>query len=431
MNSRKVKKTNVKESRQKEFNEILSLYDFIAPRKELKELYEQGVNEFVNGIALLAIKAMIDAEIESKCGKPYERSTSHACYRHGKQKTGYVIVNGQKIQLEKPRIVKRGGTKKEVPLETYNNFQKNSIIEASVMAKMLHGVSTRNYRAVAEAIQDSYGIEKSSVSRHFVKASARALKEFDERPIDGYYPIIFIDGYEIGGDMMIIALGVNENGVKKALSMRQGGTENAGIINSMFDDMINRGLQKERPVLFVIDGAKAIYSAITKRFDNCFIQRCREHKKRNIIDHAPEKMKDEVERRLNAAYAEQDYEKARAQLNSFAKWADNINPDMGRSVREGMEETLTVIKLGVSPYLYKTVYSTNPIESLNSSLERFAHRVKKWGKGDMKKRWLASAILQSEERMHRVKGFMGISSLVKNMEKILEDQKLRIDSKAS
>jgi len=431
MNSKKVKKTNVKESRQKEFNEILSLYDFIAPRKELKELYEQGVNEFVNGIALLAIKAMIDAEIESKCGKPYERSTSHACYRHGKQKTGYVIVNGQKIQLEKPRIVKRGGTKKEVPLETYNNFQKNSIIEASVMAKMLHGVSTRNYRAVAEAIQDSYGIEKSSVSRHFVKASARALKEFDERPIDGYYPIIFIDGYEIGGDMMIIALGVNENGVKKALSMRQGGTENAGIINSMFDDMENRGLQKERPVLFVIDGAKAIYSAITKRFDNCFIQRCREHKKRNIIDHAPEKMKDEVERRLNAAYAEQDYEKARAQLNSFAKWADNINPDMGRSVREGMEETLTVIKLGVSPYLYKTVYSTNPIESLNSSLERFAHRVKKWGKGDMKKRWLASAILQSEERMHRVKGFMGISSLVKNMEKILEDQKLRIDSKAS
>ena len=131
----------------------------------------------------------------------------------------------------------------------------------------------------------------------------------------------------------------------------------------------------------MIDGSKAIYSAITKRFDNCFIQRCREHKKRNIIDHAPEKMKDEVERRLNAAYAEQDYEKARAQLNSFAKWADNINPDMGRSVREGMEETLTVIKLGVSPYLYKTVYSTNPIESLNSSLERFAHRVKKWGKG--------------------------------------------------
>jgi transposase-like protein len=374
---------------------------------------------------------MIDGEIESKCGKPYERSSSYSCYRHGKQKTGYVIVNGQKIQLEKPRVVKRGRPKKEVPLETYNNFQRNSIIETSVMAKMLDGVSTRNYRAVAEAIQDSYGIEKSSVSRHFVRASTRALKEFDERSIDGYYPIIFIDGYKIGRDMMIIALGVNENGAKKVLSMRQGGTENAGIINSMFDDMENRGLQKERPVLFVIDGSKAICSAITKRFDNCFIQRCREHTKRNIIDHAPEKMKDEVERRINEAYAEQDYEKACAMVNSLAKWADNINPDMGRSVREGMEDTLTVIKLGVSPYLYKTVYYTNPIESLNSSLERFAHRVKKWGKGDMKKRWFASAILQSEDRMHRVKGFMDISSLVKNMEKILEDQKIKIDSKVS
>lgn len=155
MHSKKAKTTIVKESRQKELNEIVSLYDFLAPKKELQELYEQGVNEFINGIALLAIKAMIGAEIESKCGKPYERLISHSCYRHGKQKTGYVIVNGHKIQLEKPRIVQRGGTKKEVPLETYNNFQRNSIFEASVMAKMLHGVSTRNYRAVAEAIQDS------------------------------------------------------------------------------------------------------------------------------------------------------------------------------------------------------------------------------------------------------------------------------------
>jgi len=131
-------------------------------------------------------------------------------------------------------------------------------------------------------------------------------------------------------------------------------------------------------------------------------------------------MKDEVERRINEVYVEQNYEKARALMSSLSLWADKINPDMGRSVREGMDETLTVIRLGVSPYLYKTVYSTNPIESLNSSLERFAHRVKKWQGGDMKKRWLAAAILQAEERMHRVRGFMSISSLIKNMEKISE-----------
>jgi len=397
----------------------------------LQELYEQGVNEFVNGVALLAIKAVIDAEIESKCGKSHERSSVYPCYRHGKQETGYVIINGQKNQLEKPRIVTRGKQKKEVSLETYHNFQRNSIMETSVMAKMLHGVSTRNYRAVAEALQDSYGIEKSSISRHFVKASAQALKEFDERPIDSYYPIIFIDGYEIGGDIMVIALGVNENGVKTVLSMRQGGTENAGVINSMFEEMENRGLRKDRPILFVIDGSKAIHAAITKRFENYFIQRCREHKRRNILDHAPVTMKEEVKRRINESYAELNYEKARISMSSLASWADKINPDMGRSVREGMEETLTVIRLGVSPFLYKTVYSTNPIESLNSSLERFSHRVKKWRSGDMKKRWLASAILQSEKSMHRITGFIGINSLIKNMEKILDEEKLKIDRRAS
>jgi transposase-like protein len=409
----------------------MTLYDFISSREDLKQIYENGMNEFVSQISLLAIRAVIDAEIESKCGIPYERSSAFKCYRHGKQKTGYVIINGQKKQLTKPRIVTRGVKKKEVPLETYRDFQSNSIMEASVLAKMLHGVSTRNYQAVAEAVQDAYGIEKSSVSRHFVRASAKALKEFDRRPIDRYFPIIFIDGYEIGGDIMVVALGIDENGVKMALSMRQGGSENAEVIKSMFDDMENRGLQKDRPILFVIDGSKAIHAAITKRFDKYFIQRCREHKKRNILDHAPVAMKDEVERRIEEVYAERDYEKARSLMDSLARWAEKINPDMVGSIREGMEETLTVIRLDVPPFLYKTVYSTNPIESLNSSLERFSHRVKKWRNGDMKKRWLAAAIIQAEERMHRVRGVLGISTLVKNMEKLLDEKRLVIDKRAS
>jgi transposase-like protein len=431
MNSKRVNQTGCGTSSPKELQDIMTMYDFIASREDLKQLYENGMNEFIAQISLLAIRAVIDAEIESKCGKPHERSTKSACYRHGKQKTGYVIINGQKKHLVKPRIVTRGSRKKEVPLESYRDFQNNSIMEASVLAKMLHGVSTRNYRAVAEAVQDAYGIGKSSVSRHFVRASAKALKDFDERPIDRYFPIIFIDGYEIGGDIMVVALGVDENGVKMALSMRQGGTENAGVINSMFDDMERRGLQKDRPILFVIDGSKAIHAAITKRFENYFIQRCRVHKKRNILDHAPVAMKNEVDRRIEEVYAERDYEKARSSMESLAKWAEKINPDMAGSIREGMEETLTVIRLDVPPFLYKTLYSTNPIESLNSSLERFAHRVKKWRSGDMKKRWLAAAIIQAEERMHRVRGMLGIGTLVKNMEKLIDEKILMIDKRAS
>lgn len=187
------------------------------------------------------------------------------------------------------------------------------------------------------------------------------------------------------------------------------------------------GVQKDRPILFVIDGSKAIHAAITKRFDKYFIQRCREHKKRNIIDHAPVAMKNEVERRIDEAYAEKDYEKARSQMESLARWAKKLNPDMAGSVREGLEETLTVIKLGVTPLLYKTVYSTNPIESLNSSFEQFTHRVKKWHGGDMKKRWLAAAILKAEKRMYRVRGALGIAALVKNMESILDERQKMID----
>jgi len=431
MNSRKSGRGSSEKSSLKTIPDIGALLQQLSTSPDLRELYEEGVHEFIIRTALLAIRAVIDAEIERKCGKPHQRSKEHPCYRHGRQKTGYIIINGQKHKLAKPRIVTRGEHKREVPLETYRDFQRDGILEASVLAKMLHGVSTRDYRAAAEALQDAYGIEKSSVSRHFVRASADALRKFDERSIGQYYPIIFIDGYEIGGDIMVIALGIDENGVKMALSMRQGGTENEGVINAMFDDMERRGLQKDRPILFVIDGSKAIHAAIVKRFENCFIQRCREHKKRNILDHAPVAMKAEVERRISEAYAEREYPKAISAMQSLASWADTINPDMGRSVREGMEETLTVIRLGVSPLLYKTVCSTNPIESLTSLLERFAHRVKKWRSGDMKKRWLASAILKAEERMHRVRGSIGIRPLVKNMEKLLEDQRRCLDRKIS
>jgi transposase-like protein len=431
MNSKRYGTKSNEKSSLKSILDIRALHELISTSPDLRDLYEDGVNEFITHTALLAIRAVIDAEIERKCGKPHQRSKQHPCYRHGRQKTGYIIINGQKHRFEKPRIVTRGARRLEVPLETYRDFQSNGILQASVLAKMLHGVSTRDYRAAAEAIQDAYGIEKSSVSRHFVRASADALRKFDERPIDRYFPIIFIDGYEVGGDIMMIALGIDENGVKMVLSMRQGGSENEGVINSMFDDMQHRGLQKDRPILFVIDGSKAIHAAITRRYTNCFIQRCREHKKRNILDHAPVAMKEEVRRRINEAYEERDYEKARAGMLSLASWAERINPDMGRSVREGMEETLTVLRLGVSPFLYKSVCSTNPIESLNSSLECFAHRVKKWRGGDMKKRWLASAILKAEERMHRVRGFVGIRSLVANMEKVLEEQQRHLDRKTS
>jgi len=430
MNKRRAKHRKQKQSRQNDLEFINSLKNLIGTREDVQELYEHEINEFTSTISLLAMKAIIDTEIEELCGAPYSRAADNIYYRHGKQNTGYVIINGQKHKLEKPRVVTKVG-KKEVELTTYQKFQKIQILEKSIMAKMLNGVSTRDYRAAAEAVKNAYGIEKSSVSRHYVRASANALKKFNERPIDRYFPVIFIDGYEIGGEIMVVALGVDEKGVKIALSMRQGGTENENVISSLFDDMENRGLQKVRPILFVIDGSKAIHAAITKRFENYFIQRCREHKKRNIIDHAPVAMREEVKSRIEEAYAERDYDKACLQMESLERWAKKINPDIAGSIREGLDETLTIIKLEVTPLLYKTLYSTNPIESLNSTFERFTRRVKKWRGGDMKKRWLAAAILKAENRMNRVRGALSIVVLVKKMESIIDERKKMLDRKAS
>lgn len=430
MNPKKKNHRVEKKSRLKEPENIQKLYDLVTSRDDVNALLGNSLNDFTITVTLLAMKAVIDTEIELKCGKPYQRSDSE-CYRHGTQKTGYVVINGQKHQVKKPRIVTRDRLKKEVSLETYEAFQNDSFMESGVMAKLLHGVSTRNYAAASEAIQSAYGIEKSSVSRHYVKATRKALEEFDERLISEYFPIIFIDGYEIGQDIMIVALGVNENGHKKVLSLRQGRTENAEVIKSMFDDMERRGFQKDRPILFVIDGGKAIHSAITSRFSKYFIQRCREHKKRNIIDHAPKIMAAEAEKKLNEVYAQMDYAKAFAAIKSFADWAYKQNPDMGKSVLEGMEESLTVIKLKVPPLLYQSVYSTNPIESLNSLFERFGRRVIRWRNGDMKKRWIAAAILQAEERMNRIRGAIGIMTLVKEMEKLIGSENYNVDKKAS
>ena len=286
MNSKKGCTKNHGKSRQKELRKLFEMDDLIVSREDLHELYQREVGEFVEGITMLGIKAVIDAEVELRCGKPHDRSGDFDCYRQRKQKTGYVIINVQKRKLEKPRVVTMGPRKKEITLETYRKFQHDTVMEKRVLAKMLHGVSTRDYRADVEAIQDSYGIEKSSVSRHYIRGSAKMLKEFNERPIDRYFPIIFIDGYEIGGDV------------------------------------------------------------------------------------------------------------------------------------------------NVSPLLYKTVYSTNPIESLNSHFERFAYRVKRWRGGDMKKRWLAAAIVKAEERMHRVRGCLGIVALVKKMEEHLKENKKILDRRA-
>ena len=219
----------------------------------------------------------------------------------------------------------------------------------AVLRRMVRGVSTREYEHVVDMARDGFGVDKSSVSREFVRASAADVKALAERRFEGeHFAVVMIDGVEYAGETMVVALGITEDGTKRVLGLRQGATENAEVCTALLEDLRGRGLDTGRPTLFVLDGSKALHAAVKRVWGkNAVIQRCQVHKKRNIKAHVPEKHRPELERRLSEAYHETDYATAKASLEGTARWLDRLNPDAAASLREGLEETLTVVKLGV------------------------------------------------------------------------------------
>jgi putative transposase len=393
--------------------------DIVLSQDELKQLMHQGVDTFRDTLQLFVVKRMIEAEIETLCkGKRYKHNTDRENYRHGYQRSGHVAIGGKKVRLERARVVTKNGCR-NVPINSYTTFQKG--LDEKKLRSMLFGVSTRNYEMVLDAMTEGYGIKRSSVSRNFVNSTRNAIKELCERKLDAYYPIIYVDGYGVADETMMVAMGIDMEGVKTVLAIRQGGTENSEVIGSMFGDLALRGVNVSLPTLFVADGSKAIEAAITRNFPAAVLQRCQIHKQRNILAHVkdPERSK-EIAGRLQDAWSTSNYEEAKGKLQALAIWADRINPDLAASIREGMDNTLTVVKLGVGALLMKSISNTNVIESLNSQFETFAQRVKKWQDGDMRKRWLCAAAIQAEMRMNRVRGYAAIPALVEAMYRLKE-----------
>jgi putative transposase len=213
--------------------------------------------------------------------------------------------------------------------------------------------------------RDGFGVAKSSVSREFVRASAADVKVLAERCFSGQrFPVVMIDGVEYAGETMVVAMGITEDGTKRILGLRQGATENAVVCAALLEDLRERGLYTTRPTLLVLDGSKALHAAAQRIWgQNAVIQRCQVHKKRNVKAHVPEKQLPELDQRLGAAYQESDYEASKQSLEGTAKWLSRINPDAAASPREGLEETLTVVRLGVLAVLRRTLATTNPIEA--------------------------------------------------------------------
>jgi transposase-like protein len=269
-------------------------------------------------------------------------------------------------------------------------------------------------------------VKRSSVSRGFVKATAQEVQALAERRFDGArFVVVFIDGHEYAGETMVVALGVSEQGEKRILGLRQGATENAEVVTSLLEDLRERGLDTARATLFVLDGAKALHAAVKRVFGKrAVIQRCWVHKARNVKAHLPEKHHPQLSAQLASAYSETSYERALESLKTTAAWLERLNPAAAASLREGMEETLTVVKLGVPELLRRTLATTNPVESALSVAVKVTGRVKRWRDGNMRERWCTAGLLRAEERFRRIKGHKQLPLLVAALERIADPQPL-------
>jgi transposase-like protein len=287
---------------------------------------------------------------------------------------------------------------------------------------MVRGVSTRNYEEVVEVAREGFGVKKSSVSRAFVKATAAAIKDLSSRKLNqDRFLAIFLDGVEYAGETMLVALGLTETGEKKILGLRQGASENATVCTALLEELRERGLDTSQPILAVIDGSKALAAAVKRVWgEKARIQRCQIHKRRNIEAHLPDKHHDELRRLLHAAWHETDYERAKKQLLTTVRWLERLSPDAANSLREGMEETLTVVKLGLPELLRRTLATTNPIESALSVTRTVTARVTRWRDGDMRRRWCAAGLLRAEQKFRRIKGFRHLPELARALQRELD-----------
>ena len=387
--------------------------------EEMVAMLQQSVNDFATEVGLKVARLLLDDEVEQRCGSRYERVAERTVTRYGRQR-GMVVIAGQKLPIQRPRVryTQRCG---EAELETYARLQSPEAMPQAVLKRLVRGVSCRDYEGVVDLAREGFGVKKSSVSRSFVKASAKELQQLAERRFDGVrFPVVYIDGTPYAGEAMIAALGITEDGQKRLLGLRQGATENAAVCTALLEDLGARGLDTSSPTLLVLDGSKALHAAAKRVWGrNALIQRCQVHKKRNVQQHLPQKHWAEVSRQLNAAYHETDYDQALKDLKTTARWLERLNPDAAASLREGMEETLTVVRLDVPELLRRTLATTNPIESAFSVAENVTSRVKRWRDGDMRKRWCTAGLLRAESKFRRVKGYRHMPQLLRALDRLV------------
>jgi len=387
----------------------------VIPLKEVVELIQRGLMNLAMAAFTKLAEEVMGYEVTALVGPKNQADATRVNARWGSE-SGYCVVGGQKIPLERPRV--RDTRQREVPLGSYEMLQRASLMEESVWKKMMNGLTTRRYSEVVQELEQAYGIRKSTISEHFIRASRQRLDKLLARPLEKYaLCAMMIDGTYFGGQQLITVLGITVHGQKVILGLRQGATENATVVKQLLADLRERGVDFEVPRLYVLDGGKALHTAVRHTAaQSAIIQRCQLHKIRNVIDHLSEAHQGHVRQKMHSAYAMRDYSDARRILDCLHRELMQLNPSAARSLEEGREETLTVHRLRMPPRLRTSLASTNLIESTFSMVETVCRNVKHWQGGDQYLRWVGSGLLLAESRWNRVHGYREIPLLVKELE---------------
>jgi putative transposase len=329
-----------------------------------------------------------------------------------------MTLGGRRVPVRRPRM-RTADDDQELPAKTYEYFADRDPLTRAVMDRMLAGVSTRRFARVGEPVgtdveESSSATSRSSVSEMFVERTATALSELMGRRLDDVrLAVMMLDGMEIAERCHVVALGITTEGVKIPLGLWEGSTENATLARTLLADLVDRGLDPEQAILFVIDGGKALRRAIRDVFgEHALVHRCHRHKERNVCDLLPERDRDQVRARMRAAWALPDAELAEQRLKLLAGELDRTWPDAAASLREGMAETLTLMRLGIPSQLARTLCSTNPCESMIEIVRYTQRNVKRWRDGDMRRRWTAAGMLVAEQQFRRIIGYRDLAKLV-------------------
>ncbi|HEY5788327.1 MAG TPA: IS256 family transposase [Microlunatus sp.] len=382
---------------------------------ELAGDVQEGLLAMAVGTGLQVMAALMNADVEASCGPKGKHDPGRSAVRHGTE-AGSVTLGGRRVPVQRPRMRAADG-RGELPVPAYELFSRTEVLGRMAMQRMLAGLSTRRYPAglepVGKRVEESAGsTSKSAVSRRFVAATETALGELLAAPLGELDLVaLLIDGVHFGEHLCVVALGIGIDGVKHPLGLVEGSTENTSVVTDLLTGLRDRGLDTTRPIFVGIDGGKALRAAVVKVFDHPVIGRCQLHKLRNVADKLPEHLAATVTKRMRAAYHAESAILAEAQLEALAKELQRTHPGAAASLREGLTETLTVLRLGVPPTLARTLRSTNCIESMISIARNHSTNVKNWQNGNMALRWCAAGMIEARAQFRRVNGHLHLPAL--------------------